>query len=230
MQAGGVLTVIFPVACFVFRASYPAVEPKVSQCACQIHTQQSLYLDALKWLMPSVHTNCDCSCDWCDGGEGCKKWSDLRSLHNFSEELCCAKVDLLEGDPSGGFEYFGRKPACATGRCDDCGFGKPNGIPEHCEALENNAHRSVGWIKFQDQKMADGQVHKKQQVPQQGPLGDLWKEFMTHSLLVSASAARGHFGNVHFCRKLKSFHLMFHLWVHLVKSKFGWQQIHAQLD
>lgn len=157
----------------------------MSQCACQIHTQQGLYLESLRWLMGCVHTDCECTCDWCDG-EGCRRWSScFRSLHNFSEELCCAKVDLLEGDSSGGFEYFGRKPACTAATCADCGFGKSNGIPANCEALERHSHRLAGWVRFEDQKMADGQVHKKQQVPQQGPLGDLWKEFVAHSLLVS---------------------------------------------
>lgn len=40
--------------------------------------------------------------------------------------------------------------------------------------------------------MADGKVHKKQQVPQGGPLGDLWKEFMAHSMKVNPSVLRLH--------------------------------------
>lgn len=36
--------------------------------------------------------------------------------------------------------------------------------------------------------MSDGKVHKKQQVPQGGPLGDLWKELMAHSVKVKSSA------------------------------------------
>ncbi|CAM9478793.1 unnamed protein product [Pylaiella littoralis] len=81
------------------------VEPKVSQCACMIHTQQKLYLDALRFLMGAIHVNCDCTCSWCDDN-GCKKWAGMcTSLHAFSEELACPKVDLLAGDASGGFEF-----------------------------------------------------------------------------------------------------------------------------
>lgn len=114
------------------------VEPKVSQCACQIHTQQGIYLESLGWLMASVHADCDCTCSWCDG-MGCQKWKEMcKGLHQFSEALCCEKVDLLEGDPEGGFEYFGRKPACTAGKCADCGFGGPNGIPTDCKAFEKH--------------------------------------------------------------------------------------------
>lgn len=161
------------------------MEPKVSQCACQIHTQQKQYLDSLGFLMGGVHRDCDCTCDWCDG-EGCQKWIDMcRNLHSFSDGFACAKVNLLEKDSSGGFEHWARKPACTAGKCADCGFGNLNGIPTGCQALEKHSHRHVGWICFEDQTMEDGTVHKKQQMPQNGPLGTLWKEFMAHSLLVS---------------------------------------------
>ncbi|CAN0350989.1 unnamed protein product [Pylaiella littoralis] len=160
------------------------VEPEVSQCACQIHTQQSQYLDALEFLMGGVHgRDCDCACDWCDGA-GCQKWTGMcKNLHSFSEALACAKVNLLEGDPSGGVEHWARKPACTAGSCDECGFGNPNGIPTDCQAFEKHSHRLVGWLRFEDQTMEDGTVHKKQQIPQTGSLGTLWKEFMAHSLL-----------------------------------------------
>ncbi|CAN0331182.1 unnamed protein product [Pylaiella littoralis] len=150
------------------------VEPRVSQCACEIHTQQSLYLEALAMVMGSMHEDCDCTCSWCDGGEGCKKWTGMcRNLHNFSEELLCEKVDLLAEDTEGGFEHWGRKPECVAGECSDCGFGNPDGIPTDCAALAASAHRMMGWIRFEDQKMEDGKTHKKQQLPQVGPLGDL---------------------------------------------------------
>lgn len=168
--------------CVLCGVPYIAVEPKVSQCACQIHTQQSLYLEALGFVMGSVHEDCDCTCRWCEGGHGCKRWAEMcRSLHNFSECLMCEKVDLLAEDSNGGFEHWGRMPECVHGNCSDCGFGNPNGIPTDCAALADSAHRMMGWIRFEDQKMEDGKVHKKQQIPQVGSLGDLWKEFMAHS-------------------------------------------------
>lgn len=104
-----------------------------------------------------------------------------KSLHNFSEALACERVNLLGDDVNGGFEFWGRKPACAAMGCTECGFGKPTGIPTDCKALEDTAHRLVGWLRFDDQVMPDGKVHKKQQLPQAGKLGDLWEEFMLHS-------------------------------------------------
>lgn len=172
----------------IFRVLCHTVEPKVAQCACETHTQQSLYLEALGFVMGSMHEDCDCTCSWCDGGDGCKKWLGMcKNLHNFSEAFMCEKVDILAEDSEGGFEHWGRKPECAVGKCSDCGFGNPNGIPTDCLALARNAHRTVGWIRFQDQKMEDGKVHKKQQLPQADPLGDLWKEFMEHSKKVKLS-------------------------------------------
>lgn len=161
----------------------------MSQCACQIHTQQLLYLKALGFLMPAIHANCDCTCSWCDE-LGCKKWAGMcESLGNFSQSLACDKVDLLEGDPNGGFEFWGRKPACTTMKCAECGFGKPNGIPADCKAVEGSADRVVGWIRFGDQTMEDGKVHKKQQLPQAGTLSALWQEFVDHSGKVNSAAA-----------------------------------------
>ncbi|CAN0402065.1 unnamed protein product [Pylaiella littoralis] len=158
------------------------VEPRASRCACEIHTQQSLYLEALGMLMGSMHDNCDCTCRWCEGGEGCKRWLGMcRSLHNFSDEFMCEKVDMLGEDKEDEFEHWGRRPACVAGKCSNCGFGNPNGIPTDCLALGRAAHRMVGWIRFQDQEMEDGKTHKKQQLPQVGPLRDLWDEFMEHS-------------------------------------------------
>lgn len=158
------------------------VEPKVSQCACQIHTQQGLYLKAFEMLMPAIHANCDCTCKWCDGGSGCGKWMAMcKDLHSFSEALACEKVDFLEEDRGGRFEHWGRKPACVAMECSECGFGNPGGIPMNCDALGSMADRVVGWLRFEDQVMEDGKVHKKQQIPQAGKLGDLWKEFVEHS-------------------------------------------------
>ncbi|CAB1107057.1 unnamed protein product [Ectocarpus sp. CCAP 1310/34] len=157
------------------------VEPKISPCACQIHTQQGLYLK-VEMLMPAMHSNCDCTCKRCDGGSGCGKWMAMcKDLHSFSEALACEKVDFLEEDRGGKFEHWGRKPACVAMECSECGFGNPGGIPMNCDALGSMADRVVGWLRFEDQVMEDGKVHKKQQIPQAGKLDDLWKEFVEHS-------------------------------------------------
>lgn len=110
-----------------------------------------------------------------------------KDLPSFSQALACAKVNLLSGDPDGGFVFMGRKPACNAMECSDCGFGKPNGIPTNCKALLRSADRHVGWIRFEDQTMENGQVHKKQQIPVVGKLGELWDEFMKHSAKVTCA-------------------------------------------
>lgn len=189
-QRDGDLICLFlsPAAMSIFLFLCLAVEPRASQCACEIHTQQSLYLEALGMLMGSMHDNCDCTCRWCEGGEGCKTWLGMcRSLHNFSDELMCEKVDMLGEDKEDEFEHWGRRPECVAGKCSNCGFGNLNGIPTDCLALGRAAHKMVGWIRFQDQEMEDGKTHKKQQLPQVRPLRDLWDEFMEHSEKVNLS-------------------------------------------
>ncbi|CAN0324724.1 unnamed protein product, partial [Pylaiella littoralis] len=55
-----------------------------------------------------------------------------RSLHNFSDEFMCEKVDMLGEDKEDKFEHWGRRPECVAGKCSNCGFGNPNGIPTDC--------------------------------------------------------------------------------------------------
>lgn len=168
------------------------VAPKVSQCACQIHTQQEFYLKALTMLWPSIHgEDCECGCAWCTS-EGCDKWRDMsRDLSTFSQALACEKVDLLAGDPDGGYQLMGRKRKCVAMKCAECGFGGLHGIPLDCEASAKCADRPVGWIRFQDQVVEngtkDGAKHSNQQVPVVGTLQELWQEFMEHSAKVIVS-------------------------------------------
>lgn len=121
-------------------------------------------------------------------GQTCARTSAL-----ISQALACEKVDLLEGDSDEGVEFWGRKPACSAMKCSDCGFGTSGGIPTNCTAMAKHKDKLVGWIRFEDQTMPDGKVHKKQQLPQTGRLEDLWEEFMAHSAKASAalSCARG---------------------------------------
>lgn len=126
--------------------------------------------------MGAVHQDCececDCDCDWCDR-LGCKRWSNMcQNLGTFPQALACEKVDLLEGDSDDGTEFWGRKPGCSAIKCSECGFGKSGGIPTNCAALAKHKDRLVGWIRFEDQTMRDGKVHKKQQLPQ-GAAGGL---------------------------------------------------------
>lgn len=111
------------------------------------------------------------------------------SLDNFSHSLSWEKVVLLEGDPNGGLEFWGKKPACAAMTCADSGFGKPNGIPTDCKALHGSADHVVGWVRFEDQTIEDGEVHKEQRIPQAGTLRELWQESMDHSGKVSSAIA-----------------------------------------
>ena len=77
------------------------VVPKVEQCACEIHTQQNQYLDALAHLWGIIHAACSCQCAWCM--EGCGKWSEMtRNMGKFSDFLACPKVNLFQDDPDSG--------------------------------------------------------------------------------------------------------------------------------
>lgn len=98
-----------------------------------------------------------------------------RSL-DFSAKFLYEKVDILAEDSGGGFEHWGRSPDWVAGKCSDYGFGNPNGLPTAYLAIARAAHRTVGWIRFQDQRTADGKVHKKQLLPQTKPLVDLRKK------------------------------------------------------
>lgn len=143
-QRDGDLTCLFfsPAAMSIFLIVCLAVEPRASQYACEIHTQQSLYLEALGMLMGSMHDNCDCTCRWCKGGEGCKRWLGMcRSLLKFSDEFMCEKVDMLGEDKEDEFEHWGRRPACVAGECSNCGFRNPNGIPTDCFSVA----RHIEW-------------------------------------------------------------------------------------
>lgn len=138
--------------------------------------------------MPAINANCDCTCSWCDA-LGCQKWAGMfESLRTFSQSLECEKVKLLEGEPNGGFAFWGRKPMCTAMKCADCGFGNPNVIPADCKALQGSADRVVVWVRFEDQTMVDGKVHKQQQIPQACTLSALWQEFMYHSGKVNSPA------------------------------------------
>lgn len=178
-----------PSAGSFFRCRF-SVEPKVSQCACQIHWQQQLHLESFLFLMGAVHQDCGCECDWCDR-LGSIRWSDMcKNLATFSQECACEKVDLLEGDSDEEVEFWGRKPACSAMKCSECGFGKRGGIPTNYTAMAKHKDKLVGWIRFEDQTMPDGKVHKKQQLPQTGRLEDLWEEFMAHSAKVIPAIIR----------------------------------------
>ena len=155
------------------------VLPKMKQCACEIHTQQSKYLSALAHHWGTIHTDCRCECAWCE--EGCGKWGEMtRNLANFFEILVCPpRVNLLQDDPESG-EFMGKTPACVDSECNNCGSGKPDGIPD-CTALKAFASRQVGWIRFQDQTHEGGTTIEKQQLPVVGTLGELWEEFQQHT-------------------------------------------------
>lgn len=162
--------------------------PKIQQCACQIHTQQQLYLTALKMYLKAMHpAGCKCECAWCK--IGCSQWVHMcENLGNFSQCLACDKVDLLGGDAEGTDVYMGRMPACVASDCANCGFDNDGGIPK-CSAWDEWGTRTVGWIRFEDMTLESGTEVKKQQVPVQGTLNELWAEFRTHTKKVSFSCS-----------------------------------------
>ena len=120
---------------------------KTDQCACKIHTQQDLYLKALREV--DLQGRVACACRWCSApdGQAARKgmWDHLGT---FSEALACPKVDLREGDPEDDAGFMGRKPACSSMDCMLCGFGKEGGIPT-CKALETS-EQLVKWTRYED--------------------------------------------------------------------------------
>ena len=157
----------------------------MEQCACEIHTQQQLYLMALKMYLKAMHPKgeCECACVWCK--DGCGLWQRLcDNLGDFSELFACDKVNFFRDDPGGGTEFMGRKPACVNLKCADCGFDNDGGIPR-CSAWDTWGERRVGWIRFGDLVQADGSVVKKQQLPVEGTLNELFSEFKIHTAKVT---------------------------------------------
>lgn len=149
------------------RATLLTVDPKFEQCACEIHTQMVLYLQAMDKAMKLVHDE-DCECG------GCDRWlSMFKNLGSFSDSLACAKVDLLAGDPEKRVEFFGQKPECSSMTCDRCGFNGPDGIPASCPVIARNKDRIVEWVVFGTYTHPDRKVKKDQQLPKTGTLGEL---------------------------------------------------------
>lgn len=117
----------------------------------------------------------------------------FKTLDSFSESLTCGKVDLLANDPEQLYEVSGRQPQsmqcssmqCISMACEMCGFRGPDGIPPSCPVIEAHKDLEVEWTRFEDVRMDDGSVVKKQQVPVKGTLQDLWAEFKKHTEKVS---------------------------------------------
>ena len=106
------------------------------------------------------------------------------NLGDFSELFACDKVNFFRDDPGGGTEFMGRKPACVNLKCADCGFDNDGGIPR-CSAWDTWGERRVGWIRFGDLVQADGSVVKKQELPVEGTLNELFSEFKIHTAKVT---------------------------------------------
>ncbi|CAB1103201.1 unnamed protein product [Ectocarpus sp. CCAP 1310/34] len=173
--------------------------PVMEQCACKIHSQQVLYIEALANVDMASHG--DCSCRWCtvDGGS---KWRETwKHLGTFSDAIACPKVNLRAEDPEDNVGFMGRKPECSAFKCKECGFGGAKGIPT-CTRLETS-QKTVEWKEFEDvitvPASADGKIKAKklanQTIPKEGRLCDLWKAFKQDSKLYMAhhATAKHHF-------------------------------------
>ncbi|CAB1110387.1 unnamed protein product [Ectocarpus sp. CCAP 1310/34] len=165
------------------------VLPAMEQCACKIHSQQVLYIEALANVDMTSHGECDCR--WCnvDGG---RRWRETwKHMGTFSDAIACPKVNLRAADPEGD-SWMGRKPECNALDCAMCGFGGTDGIPI-CSKLETS-EQTVVWKMFEDvitvPASADGKIKAKklanQTVPKEGKLCDLWLAFKEHTKLYMA--------------------------------------------
>lgn len=152
--------------------------PKIDQCACKIHTQQTYYLAALREV--DVQGRDACNCRWCSvengGSEGKKMWSNRGS---FSEAIACPKVDLRPGDPDATGGFMGRKLECGFSDCEVCGFGREGGIPT-CKALEES-QQLVEWTRYEDLEREGKKPLPNQLVTKECKLCDLWTDFKQHS-------------------------------------------------
>lgn len=159
--------------------------PSTEQCACKIHTQQVMYLDALRDVPVLGRGACDCR--WRSSVDGDKEWKRLWThLGTFSEALTCAKVDLRGGDFHDEHGFMGRKPDCSSFDCTECGFGRHGGIPT-CKVLETSDQRVV-WKRYEDVWKL-GKKFPNQQVEKEGKLRYFWAEFKMHSKLYMAHHA-----------------------------------------
>lgn len=126
-----------------------------------------------------------------------------QNLDTFSDSLVCKKnvhslggtrlAAVLGGDPlgegGGAGVTVGRKPDCAQMNCAECGFGKDGGIPE-CSAWEEFGDHPVWWVQVGDRDQEDGtttttMVGRKQQIPVNGSVKQLWSDFKAHSVKVN---------------------------------------------
>ena len=162
--------------------------PKTDQCACKIHTQQDLYLKALKDVTVANRSQV-CDCRWCQSANGDEVWKGhFQHLGTFSEAIACPKVDLRAGDPHEDMKFMGRKPACASFNCNDCGFGKDGGIP-FCKVLETS-EQTVEWTRYEDLERPGNTPLPNQLVMKPGKLCDLWADFKKHSKVYMAHHAK----------------------------------------
>ncbi|CAB1115158.1 unnamed protein product [Ectocarpus sp. CCAP 1310/34] len=165
------------------------VLPAMEQCACKIHSQQVLYIEALANVDMPSHGECDCR--WCnvDGG---RRWRETwKHMGTFSDAIACPKVNLRAADLEGD-SWMGRKPECNALDCAMCGLGGTDGIPI-CSKLETS-EQTVVWKMFEDvitvPASADGKIKAKKlanhTVPKEGKLCDLWLAFKEHTKLYMA--------------------------------------------
>ncbi|CAN0279996.1 unnamed protein product [Ectocarpus sp. 6 AP-2014] len=161
----------------------------MEQCACKIHSQQVLYIEALANVDMTSHG--ECRCRWCNADGGSRWRETWKHLGTFSDAIACPKVNLRVADPEGD-GWMGRKPECNALDCAKCGFGGADGIPI-CSKLENS-EQTVVWKMFEDvitaPASADGKIKAKklanQTVPKEGKLCDLWSAFKEHTKLYMA--------------------------------------------
>ncbi|CAB1097274.1 unnamed protein product [Ectocarpus sp. CCAP 1310/34] len=115
------------------------VLPAMEQCACKIHSQQVLCIEALAIVDMTSHDECDCR--WCnvDGG---RRWRETwKHMGTFSDAIACPKVNLRAADPEGD-SWMGRKPECNALDCAMCGLGGTDDIPI-CSKLETSEQTVV---------------------------------------------------------------------------------------
>ena len=157
----------------------------MEQCACKIHSQQVLYIEALASVDMASYG--ECPCQWCSVDESSKWREAWKHLRTFSDAVACPKVNLRAKDPEDNVGLMGRKPECRALECKECGSEGVKGIPI-CTRLETSQEQ-VQWKVFEDMitvpTSADGKVKAQkledQTIPKEGRLYDLWAAFKEHN-------------------------------------------------
>lgn len=105
----------------------------MERCACKIHSQQMLYVQALGNVDMVGHGKC--LCRWCSVAGGSKWREAWKHLGTFSDAIAWPQLDPWTADPQSDVGFIRRNPKCTPLECLECGFDGAEVITD-CSSLE----------------------------------------------------------------------------------------------